>query len=74
MTKHECQRCGLCCRGRGDMTDFESDIIGDCPHLSFEAGLASCDLHDSGCKPDVCCEYPWGGLCEREVLEQGTSR
>ena len=56
------------------MTDSESAVEGDCPHLSFdEDGLASCDLHESGCKPDVCELYPddwtFGFKCERQENE-----
>ena len=57
------------------MTDSESPIVGNCPHLSFGKGaLACCDLHGPG-QPDVCQEYPFpemdDGMCERELKIAG---
>ena len=72
----KCQRCGMCCKGRGDLAygcdTIESDA--DCPALSFdENGLATCEIYD--CRRSFCEEYPFpdmdNGMCEREQKEAG---
>ncbi|HUS89673.1 MAG TPA: hypothetical protein VMW91_10025 [Desulfosporosinus sp.] len=73
MSEWQCKRCGMCCKGRGDLAygcdSVDSDA--DCPELSFdENGLATCGIHDW--KPDVCREYPFDlEMCEREQKEKG---
>lgn len=75
MTDWKCKRCGMCCKGRGDLANYGEEISGDCSELSFdENGLAQCGVHD--CKPTVCADYPFlgfwdDGMCEREQKEKG---
>lgn len=71
---HKCQRCGICCKNRGDMAfdfddteyEFEPD---DCTALAFEGKLAVCRMYDV--RRDFCEEYPWDEWCERELKEKG---
>ena len=68
-----CQRCGMCCKGRGDLAYGCDSVESDCPELSFVDGLAVCGIQDW--KPSVCMEYPFddmdNGMCEREQKEAG---
>ena len=72
---HVCQRCGLCCKGRGDLSFQEMDRDwGDCCALRFDDGLAVCEVEESsgrGGKRDCCKDYPGDELCERELKEAG---
>lgn len=71
---HVCLRCGMCCKGRGDLwddednwpTDYEPD---DCTALDFKDGKAVCGVYD--CRRSFCKEYPWDEWCERELREKG---
>jgi len=71
-TPHKCQRCGLCCQGRGDLwydeeswaTDTEPD---DC--TAYDHATRSCMVNDD--KRDFCNEYPGPEWCERELKEKG---
>ncbi len=73
----DCQRCGLCCKGIGDMYLREPDY-GDCPWLEFDnKGLATCTVErDYGRaeKPRECRDYPFpdidGGKCHREIAKE----
>lgn len=73
-SEHVCQRCGLCCKTRGDLafdyddTDYECEP-DDCTALSFANGMAVCRMQYD--KRDCCEEYPWNELCERELKEAG---
>ena len=49
-TPHECQRCGLCCKGRGDFSFEEFRDDGDCCALRFDNGLAVCEVEESSGK------------------------
>lgn len=74
ITEHVCQRCGMCCQGRGDFA-FDLDDAGgeyepdDCTALCFEGNMAVCRMQDN--KRDCCLEYPADELCEREMKEAG---
>ena len=69
---HKCQRCGICCKGRGDLwgdeeswpTDYEPD---DC--TAFDHKNCKCTVYDD--RRDFCVEYPWDEWCERELKEKG---
>ncbi len=73
---NKCQRCGLCCKGRGDIA-YGCDTVAedtDCPALEFDGAVAICAIErDCGKseKPRVCKEYPFAdmdnGMCEREL-------
>ncbi len=72
---HKCQRCGLCCKGRGDLSFQELDRDwGDCCALRFDGGLAVCEVEEYGGrsnKRECCKEYPEDEWCERELKEKG---
>lgn len=71
---HKCQRCGMCCKNRGDFA-FDCDDIGhevepdDCTALVFDGNIAICRMEE--CKRDCCSEYPGDEWCERELREKG---
>jgi len=83
---HVCQRCGMCCQGRGDLACDLDDSGGeyepdDCTALAFENGVAICRLQD--CKRDCCTAYPFlfpestdpqDFMCERELKQAGLWR
>ena len=72
----KCRRCGLCCKGRGDIA-YGCDTVysdADCPALRFDGKVAVCEIHEGNGmfeKPRVCQEYPFpdmdNGMCEREL-------
>ena len=69
-TPHKCQRCGLCCQGRGDLSFTELDRDwGDCCALQFDGKLAMCIRYNErrGC----CRQYPEDEWCDRELKEKG---
>ncbi len=71
---HKCQRCGLCCQGRGDFAYDLDDVGGEfepdnCTALAFDGKLAVCRMQDM--KRDCCVDYPNDELCERELREVG---
>ena len=71
---HKCQRCGICCKGRGDL-GYDFDDAGgeyepdDCTALVFDGEIAVCRMQEE--KRDCCKEYPCDEWCERELKEKG---
>jgi len=71
-TPHNCQKCGLCCQGRGDLwgdedlwpNDTEPD---DC--TAFDHDKKCCTVYAD--RRGFCDEYPWDEWCERELREKG---
>ena len=69
---HKCQKCGQCCKNRGDMAfDFDDDEPeyepDDCTAL--DADGKTCRMYDN--RRSFCVEYPWDEWCERELKEKG---
>jgi len=69
---HKCQRCGLCCQGRGDLwgddeswpDDIEPD---DC--MAYDHDNKCCTVYLD--RRDFCEDYPCDEWCERELKEKG---
>jgi Fe-S-cluster containining protein len=73
-TPHVCQRCGICCKGRGDLWGDEDRWPNgtepdDCTCLDFKDGKAVCAVYDD--RRYFCEDYPWDEWCERELREKG---
>ncbi len=73
MPDNKCKRCGMCCKGRGDMAGVD-ESLEDCSELSFDSsGLAVCGVHQF--KPSICQDYPFpdmdNGMCERQQKKAG---
>ena len=69
---HVCQKCGLCCQGRGDLYGDEESWVGDTEPddcTGFDHEKKQCNVYD--CRRDFCEEYPWDEYCEREQKEMG---
>lgn len=69
---HECQKCGMCCQGRGDLWDDEDawptdTEPNDC--TAFNKEKCQCDVYDH--RRGFCEDYPWDEWCERELRERG---
>ena len=73
-TPHKCQRCGMCCQGRGDFafgdwTDDGEYEPENCTALQYDGFTAGCRMQ--GDKRACCEDYPWDEWCERELKEKG---
>ena len=70
-TPHECQRCGLCCQGRGDLL-WNADYGPDNPEpddcRAFDKEKKCCTVYAG--RRLYCKEYPWDEWCERELKEK----
>jgi len=78
-TPHECQQCGLCCKGRGDLWGDEDLWPDDMDNPGFKLEPDDCTAfdHEKKCctayadRRGFCEEYPWDEWCEREQKEKG---
>ena len=69
---HVCQRCGLCCQGRGDLWYDEDLWPTDCEPdncTAYDPKTKSCTAYDN--RRGFCEDYPWDEWCERELKEMG---
>jgi Fe-S-cluster containining protein len=71
-TPHKCQKCGICCQGRGDLWFDEDAWEGgiepnDC--TAYDKVNKCCSVYDD--RRGFCEEYPQDEWCERELKEKG---